>query len=124
LLHAEPFQVEDNVEVDLNRALKYSMEGKILQDNSAHLPVQLVKPRVESGYLILQTSNLGFVVVRTLGNTHGFAGERGEIRFMPITVHPDLPLLDIRISLALLVGQITQLFVHDFGTREHLSGFA
>jgi len=72
----------------------------------------------------LQACDLGFVVIGSLGDTHGFAGKRGDLRFMPIAVHPDLHLLDVGLDLALLVGQIRQLFVHGFEPCEYLSVFA
>jgi hypothetical protein len=70
------------------------------------LPAQLVNSRVELGKLFLQACDLGFVVIGSLGETHGFTGKCGDLRFMAIAFHPDLHLLDVGLDLAVLISQL------------------
>ena len=69
----------------------------------------------------MQACDIGFVVIGSLGDTHGFAGKRGDLRFMPVAFYPDLRLLDVRMQLPLLVGGLRQLFIRRFEPREYLS---
>ncbi len=96
---------------------------KQLEFDLVQLPAKLINPRVERRQLFLQACDLGFVVVGSLGETHGFTGKRGDLRLMPVAIHPDLHLLDVGLDLALLVGQLRQLFVHGFEPRDYLAVF-
>lgn len=96
---------------------------KQLEFDLVQLPAQLINPRVDRRQLFLQSCDLGFVVVGSLGETHGFTGKRGDLQFMPVTVHQDLHLRDDGVDLALLVGQLCQPFVHEFEPNEYLSAF-
>ncbi|XZE46871.1 GxxExxY protein [Pirellulaceae bacterium SH467] len=46
-----------------------------------------------------------------------FIRKRGDLRFVPIAVHRYFHLLDVGLGLALLVGQLRQLFIHVFEPR-------
>jgi hypothetical protein len=84
---------------------------KQLEFDLVQLLAQLVNPRVERGQLLLQAWDLGFVVIGSLGETYCFTCESGDLRFMPVALHPNLHLLDVGLDLASLVGQLRTLFV-------------